>query len=82
MLVAPRRESDKFETDLLKNEVRKTGQIGYGEECGLEVDVLKRRVRIDPTREDVELEANLRHLPELLKMCTVDKCKPAATPRL
>ena len=82
MTVASRRDLLEFEAHLKKAfAVRRTGHLGFADDCDTEIDVLKRTIRVDRSSMTIELEADQRHVKTLLTTFNMEHCKPAATPR-
>lgn len=82
VIVASRADLLDFEAHLKnKFEARRTGHIGFAEDCDEETDVLKRTIRVDRERYVIKLEADRRHVEVLAKTFKLQRCKPAATPR-
>ena len=83
VIVACRRDLLGFETHLKsKFATRRTGHLGFAEDCDTEVDILKRTVRVVRDKKVIELEADRRHVEMLLAAFKMEMCKPAATPRV
>ena len=82
-VVAARQDLLDFEALLqAKFATRRTGHLGFAEDCDTEIRVLNRTIRVDRSAETIELEADKRHVEVLLATFQMDKCKPAATPRV
>lgn len=81
-VVASRQDLLSFEEHLKKAfEMRRTGHLGYAEDCESEISILGRLIRIDRENRVVELEADPKHVEELTRMYGLGKARAAATPR-
>ena len=82
LLVAARRELEECEMHLsTKFEKRRTGKIGYVEECATEMEILQRVARLNRDFSEIALGADPRLVTELLQMFNMEECDLSASPR-
>ena len=63
-------------------EVKKVGTIGFGEGIGKELQILGRTVRFNDEEDYMEVEADEKHVKQLLIDLGLTKAKGVATPRV
>ena len=68
-------QRDENWMSVAKFDVRRTRDIGYGDGCGMAMETLMRRVRLDPQSEKTELEADMRHVSELVKTLNMENLR-------